>query len=657
MRKFLLAINQFKFKPAFLFYGAGIISTIWFLIRVIPKPSRAGYPCMKAATPVMSGFVLYLIGIAGSAYAFRKLKRNLAEARYWQAFAFILSIGMFSALMVSSDNKSADASPLTVTAPPDGANNPMGEGKGVYPGRVIWAWDRHATDSTCDNSFGNRYYLPKNFNQDVIDKMESSSVKQLTGATSVKAAWDSIFIQHNLKKYGIRASYTAGEKIVFKINNGTASWHENSDYSEKDTNPNDINTAAAQTSPPVVMSILEQLIDSFGVAEGDIYITEPIAHIYKYNYSVWHTAYPNVKYCDATSTANSRFLINATGGNDITYSDQGNIMTSAITDGFYDVITDASYMVNFACLKPHVRAGITLCAKNHFGTQSRSGAGHLHPSLVNTLDAAAPSDAPDNPGYKKYRVQVDLMGSQYLGGNTMLSIVEGLWAGGPNETQRPRKWKMAPFNNNWANSVFMSIDQVALESVCFDFIRTEYNGINQPETNPNWSGVDDYLHQAADTSKWPTGIVYDPDASGVNLKSLGTHEHWTDAVKKSYSRNLNLKKGIELVSIPAALVYNVAAGVEKYSVNDFQLKNYPNPFTESTEISYSLKSKSEVNLGIYDIKGALVSKLVSKTEPSGLHNTSWNAGNLPSGTYICRLVAKNSNGEFFQTLKLQLRKY
>ncbi len=43
------------------FILTGIASTVWFLIRVIPKPSRATYPCMRAAAPIMSGFVIYIL--------------------------------------------------------------------------------------------------------------------------------------------------------------------------------------------------------------------------------------------------------------------------------------------------------------------------------------------------------------------------------------------------------------------------------------------------------------------------------------------------------------------------------------------------------------------------------------------------------------------
>jgi hypothetical protein len=120
---------------------------------------------------------------------------------------------------------------------------------------------------------------------------------------------------------------------------------------------------------------------------------------------------------------------------------------------------------------------------------------------------------------------------------------------------------MAPFKNDWSNSLFLSLDQVALESVCYDFLRTEWNGShihnainNSCENNPNWNGVDDYLHQAADPSNWPAGIVYDPDNSGKPLASLGVHEHWNNAVDKQYSRNLGTGTGIELVSVPETLV-------------------------------------------------------------------------------------------------------
>ena len=57
-------MNDKKNKSCFnkiIIIGLGIISFLWFIIRVIPKPSRAAYPCQQAAFPFASTFVLWLV--------------------------------------------------------------------------------------------------------------------------------------------------------------------------------------------------------------------------------------------------------------------------------------------------------------------------------------------------------------------------------------------------------------------------------------------------------------------------------------------------------------------------------------------------------------------------------------------------------------------
>ncbi len=282
-----------------------------------------------------------------------------------------------------------------------------------------------------------------------------------------------------------------------------------------------------------------------------------MAHIFGHNYSIWHAEFPDIIYVDRFSEKFGRTLIKTTEKDLVFYSDK------KLSDKLYDVIERADYMINVASLKPHGSAGISLTAKNHFGSQGRPSASHLHYSLIAPTWETFPREAgnPSNGGYKKYRVLVDLMGSRYLGQNTMLFVVDGLFGGGADETKGPVKYFMAPFNNDWSSSIFMSQDQVALESVCYDFLRTEWDGIHKHdpannvfEAGPSMFGVDDYLHQAADSKNWPEGIIYDPDNSGKPLASLGVHEHWNNAVDKQYSGNLGLTDGITLVSIPEKLV-------------------------------------------------------------------------------------------------------
>jgi hypothetical protein len=65
-----------------LFPFTGLAALIWFLVRVIPKPSRAIYPCQRVALPLASGFIVWLLSLAGSAAAFHKAKDSLTRTRY-----------------------------------------------------------------------------------------------------------------------------------------------------------------------------------------------------------------------------------------------------------------------------------------------------------------------------------------------------------------------------------------------------------------------------------------------------------------------------------------------------------------------------------------------------------------------------------------------
>jgi hypothetical protein len=103
---------------------------------------------------------------------------------------------------------------------------------------------------------------------------------------------------------------------------------------------------------------------------------------------------------------------------------------------------------------------------------------------------------------------------------------------------------MAPFNNDWPSSIFLSQDRVAVDSVAFDFLYNEWS------VYPHMSGADDYLHEAALAPDPCSGTFYDPNKEGGITESLGVHEHWNNAADKQYSRNLNpiTGTGIELVT-------------------------------------------------------------------------------------------------------------
>jgi photosystem II stability/assembly factor-like uncharacterized protein len=68
-------------------------------------------------------------------------------------------------------------------------------------------------------------------------------------------------------------------------------------------------------------------------------------------------------------------------------------------------------------------------------------------------------------------------------------------------------------------------------------------------------------------------------------------------------------------------------------------QNYPNPFSSSTNISFTLPSASMVKLEVYDMNGRLLSTVVSEKMNAGVYKYQWNAENIPSGIYYYTLHA------------------
>lgn len=74
--------------------------------------------------------------------------------------------------------------------------------------------------------------------------------------------------------------------------------------------------------------------------------------------------------------------------------------------------------------------------------------------------------------------------------------------------------------------------------------------------------------------------------------------------------------------------------VSEYALHD----NYPNPFNSETQIRFDLVESGNVKLVVYDLLGREVATVVNHIMPAGSHSISFNAGNLPSGLYLYRLV-------------------
>jgi hypothetical protein len=609
------------------YFIVGIASVIWILIRLIPKPSRIQYPCMKATLPVASSFILYIFGITGIAFFFKKARQFIYQARYLFAGGFVI-LGIAAGIITLVNTRES-----VLSMPLQGfqaGNQPIGIAKGVFPGRVVWVQNTDATDEFCTNDINDYWYMDKNTNQDVVNTMLSSGLMQLTGAISDIAAWDSLFRYYNRAHAKGNVGYQKGEKIVIKINlNGI--WNSNPD---KNVN----------TSPQICYAILNQLVNSAGVSQSDIYIGDPNCPMNDATYNKCHNAFPNVKYW-------------GNGIGRVPATQSASAVLFAADKSFEDPLPqeyiDAAYMINIPVLKKHHRAGISLCSKNHFGSIGAftNGAWHLHPSLP-CPDA---SGEVVNGDYGVYRCFVDIMGHKDLGGKTILYLVDGLW-GSTNWGHPPIKWRMAPFNNDWPSSLFLSQDPVAIESVGYDFLYEEFDESHPTEGSPatevkgpfsRFEGTDDYLHQAADPTNWPTGVQYDPENDGSILASLGTHEHWNNATDKKYSRNLGTGNGIELLYL-TNLINNIhenelAEGIDVY----------PNPVTSEANIHFNLQQNAHVMFEIYLPDGKLIERKDLGELKAGDNTIFWNPEGI-SGCVIGKLSVGSGNRYSNYTIKINL---
>ena len=496
------------------FLALGISSTIWFLIRVIPKPSRAAYPCMQATAPIMSAFVLYLLSIIGGVTAWIKAKTFIKSRKFGYAtfFGLIALIGATTFAVENSDTLYAQLKSAVIpTKMMIGTNTPVGVAQGIFPGRVVWVHNPGV--SNWDEKTG--FWFEDRWNsQEKATKMVTDALNNLTGDKNEKMAWSKLFLYFNIYKNFTNHGYIHTEKIAIKVNENNTSSHSNSP---------EINA-----SPQLVYALVKSLVNQAGVPQNNITIFDASRFITDYTFNKCHAEFPNVNFVDnigGDGRTKSTYKAEA-----IHYSkDNGKLARGLATCAI-----EADYLINVALLKGHVGQGVTLCGKNWYGATD----------IASDWRKNAHNNFGQDPnGGFKYMTFVDFMGHKDLGRKTMLYLIDGFYGSKEvNGIPKP-KWKMKPFNGNWPCSLLASQDPVAIDAVALDFISNEW-----PDA-VDMNYADEYLLEAAKANNPPSGTTYDPENDGSKLSSLGVLEHWNNATNKQYSRNQGKKNGIELVAV------------------------------------------------------------------------------------------------------------
>ncbi len=541
----------------------GFGALLWFLIRVVPKPSRASYPCQRAAFPIASAFVIWLTGVVASVFGIKYLSKIIPKNQGFiigTSALLILVLSFWVSIIPTTIDHSFAAVPDTTFKPAIGfdwkpglSNVPIGEAKGIFPGRVVMTRDPKATKWMGNWKLNeDQWWLDKNTDVDKVNEMLAVTLQKLTGTKKDNDAWDKIFKFYNQNSRGMaNQGYKPGEVIIVKINLNNSS-----------TTKIDNQTDA---TPQMLLAMVRQLVYSAGVVPKDIMITDARRPMYPYLLTTIWKEFKDVRFLQEKAPDKAQPVNPAYGDytgleaadwvEGITYS-AGNFKEAKLIP---KQIKEATYIINLALLKLHSypynymedgdegQTALTMSGKNHAG--SIKGTAELH-SILNTK----------KEGVKNaWSPLVDLAASPNLGGKTILYLLDGLYCG--------RKWRSyplhfpnPPFNNKvvpyenpeWPACVLVSLDGVAIQSVGLDLMYAQSKNNNE-STFHNVPRIlvrenaDDFLREMAVPDHAPSGITYMQNGKPIN--SLGVFEHWDGDVTMRYSRNINPKngKGIEFI--------------------------------------------------------------------------------------------------------------
>jgi hypothetical protein len=440
-------------KSAFIF--AGLASTIWFILRVIPKPTRATYPCMRAAAPIMSSFIIWSLSIFGMGVFYKKAKTSFSKSKYVVSGLFVLAFLATMAMFQGQNAKNIFARPAV-----PGVNAVVGTAKGIFPGRVAWTYNANAAKWTGSGNFWASGNSQADYNSSF-----TAGIKSLSGGSDDATSWDLMFKWFNGTHGRTGTGYVAGDKIAIKIN------QNNTAYSGT-------GGSGMNANPYACVAIVASLVNA-GVPQIDIWIGDPSRAVTDNIFNLIHTAYPDVNVVDYFGN-NGRKTTGTTTGD---YPQYNKISSCFAT---------ARYLVSLPILKGHPGQYFSFGAKNWFGV------GAISNNYVN------------NPHPSSTDFEATYMTHANIGGKVILWCMDASYP--------CVDISSTPSTNKGANFI-MSLDGAAEESVSLDMWNMYYGkgfaGENYIDIAAA-GGAGAHEHWDSNTTKRYTRNIT-PTANGIEL--------------------------------------------------------------------------------------------------------------------------------------------
>jgi len=200
---------------------------------------------------------------------------------------------------------------------------------------------------------------------------------------------------------------------------------------------------------------------------------------------------------------------------------------------------------------------------------------------------------------------------------------------------------------------------------------SKYNGI----VLDGFTGSNIWLQPLADKS-WNVAVIDDITGDDINDVLIGTlfsdnYCYFLNGTDGEEIKSINYHTPIDaLNSIPDIVgdgtmemvaggrdgkVYCYSGGIKIWvgqtenELGDNKLiSSYPNPFTDQTTLTFTIKENSPVKVNVYNLKGSKVSTLIDRELPKGTHSVIWNGNDvkgtsLAPGFYVFEIITQNGS--------------
>jgi hypothetical protein len=183
---------------------------------------------------------------------------------------------------------------------------------------------------------------------------------------------------------------------------------------------------------------------------------------------------------------------------------------------------------------------------------------------------------------------------------------------------------------------------------------SELTTANQSSTGVQlqWSPVPCAIQYKLQYSKspnasWSNANTINTTATSATIAGLNPSStyFWRVTTKCSNSPNVwsavSVTKSFTTLSSPLTFSFDSKSLAFHNEIIQQNLLIIPNPVSHSTTISFPCLKTEKVFIGVYDIEGRLISKLLDKKMNIGLNHLSWYVENVKAGTYFLKIESEN----------------